>query len=102
MNDRKAPSYPPVGSVKPPPPQAPPRTAGKVVDLMSALKESMADADAQAKKRLTLDEIERRTILHRLDEFHGNMTATAASLGISRQTLWRKLQRYRAFDVRPA
>ncbi|MCA9728888.1 MAG: sigma-54-dependent Fis family transcriptional regulator [Candidatus Eisenbacteria bacterium] len=43
---------------------------------------------------LTLEELERRYILHVLDRMGGNMTRAAKSLGISRSTLWRKVGKY--------
>ena len=44
----------------------------------------------------TLAEIERRHILHVLDEVRGNRKRCAAILGIDRKTLHRKLARYRS------
>ncbi|MCK9182455.1 MAG: sigma-54-dependent Fis family transcriptional regulator [Fibrobacteraceae bacterium] len=41
---------------------------------------------------ITLDELEKRHILHALDVFKGNKTEVADRLGISRATLWRKLK----------
>lgn len=41
---------------------------------------------------LTLDELEKRHILHALDVCKGNKTEVAERLGISRATLWRKLK----------
>ncbi len=43
---------------------------------------------------LTLDEVERRHILHHLEKFEGNRSHTARVLGINRTTLWKKLSRY--------
>lgn len=48
----------------------------------------------------TLDEIERRYILHVLDAVGDNRTLAARVLGLDRKTLWRKLQRY-AQDNKP-
>jgi len=42
----------------------------------------------------TLEELERRYILHVLDTCHGNRTAAARRLGIDRKTLYRKLSQY--------
>ena len=42
----------------------------------------------------TLDEVEERTILNAMDEFHGNLSLVAKSLGISRPTLYNKLKKY--------
>lgn len=42
----------------------------------------------------TLDEMERQMIERAIAECHGNMSAVAARLGISRQTLYNKMKRY--------
>lgn len=44
---------------------------------------------------LSLEEIEKRHILKALRHFKGNQTETAKVLGISRSTLWRKIQEHR-------
>jgi two-component system nitrogen regulation response regulator GlnG len=41
---------------------------------------------------LSLDEMERRHILHALSICKGNKTEVCKKLGISRATLWRKLK----------
>lgn len=43
---------------------------------------------------LTLEELEMRYIQRVLDKLGGNMTHAARSLGISRSTLWRKVNKY--------
>ncbi|HSZ58198.1 MAG TPA: response regulator [Tepidisphaeraceae bacterium] len=43
---------------------------------------------------MTLDEVERQHILRALHEHDGNRTATATALGISRRTLYYKLEEY--------
>jgi DNA-binding NtrC family response regulator len=43
---------------------------------------------------MTLHEVERQHILATLDRHNGNRTATAAELGISRRTLYYKLEEY--------
>jgi len=45
---------------------------------------------------LTLEELERRYILHVLKQQGGNRVRAAAALGIGRNTLWRKLKSYGA------
>jgi two-component system, NtrC family, response regulator AtoC len=47
----------------------------------------------------TLDDVERLAIEHALTEANGNRTHAAQSLGISRQTLRTKLQRYRLAEA---
>lgn len=65
--------------------------------MNAALRRKLTDP-----KPPTLAEKERELILGRLQYFEGHLNATAQSLGISRTTLWRRLQAYRAYDVRPA
>lgn len=43
---------------------------------------------------MTLDEIERQTILQSLERHKGNLSQTAFSLGISRAALYRRLEKY--------
>ena len=43
---------------------------------------------------MTLDEIERQTILLTLEQYKGNLTQVAASLGISRASLYRRLEKF--------
>jgi DNA-binding NtrC family response regulator len=44
---------------------------------------------------VTLDEMERRYILHVLEASNGSRTVAARTLGLDRSTLWRKLERLR-------
>jgi len=44
----------------------------------------------------SLEELERRYILKLLEKFAGNREKTAATLGINKSTLWRRLQQYHA------
>ncbi|MCC8188061.1 MAG: sigma-54 dependent transcriptional regulator [Bacteroides sp.] len=43
---------------------------------------------------MTLDEIERQTILQALDQYRGNLSQVALALGISRAALYRRLEKY--------
>ena len=43
---------------------------------------------------MTLDEIERKTILQALERYQGNLSQVALSLGISRAALYRRLEKY--------
>jgi len=43
---------------------------------------------------MTLDEIERQTILQALERCHGNLSQVALALGISRAALYRRLEKY--------
>jgi transcriptional regulator with PAS, ATPase and Fis domain len=49
---------------------------------------------AQAVSRQPLDELERRHILAALERHHGNRTAAAQELGISRRTMHYRLRDY--------
>lgn len=46
---------------------------------------------------MTLDEIEKRTILQAIERYKGNISQIATSLGISRAALYRRLEKY---DIR--
>ena len=57
----------------------------------------------QLKNRITtLDQLERRYILHVLEQEDGNQSKAAERLGIDRRTLYRKLKEYRALQQRSA
>lgn len=43
---------------------------------------------------MTLDEIERQTILQALERYKGNLSQVAMALGISRAALYRRLEKY--------
>jgi DNA-binding NtrC family response regulator len=51
----------------------------------------------------TLDQVERAHVLDVLLQLHGNMKRAARALGISRPTLYKRLERWgmRAADFRP-
>lgn len=55
----------------------------------SVATDSVANA-----KGLTLEELEKRTILQALDTHDNNLTQVALSLGISRAALYRRLEKY--------
>jgi DNA-binding NtrC family response regulator len=56
--------------------------------------EQLSAAPMAGTEGLTLDELERQHILAALERNHGNRTATAQELGISRRTLYYKLEEY--------
>jgi two-component system response regulator RegA len=60
---------------------------------LSSVPES-ASYPASGGKGVTLDEMEREHILRVLEQHDGNRTAAAAALGISRRTLYYKLEEY--------
>lgn len=43
---------------------------------------------------MTLDEVERQTIVHAMEEHKGNLSRVAHALGISRAALYRRLEKY--------
>ncbi|WP_280752340.1 MULTISPECIES: sigma-54 dependent transcriptional regulator [unclassified Parabacteroides] len=43
---------------------------------------------------MTLDEIEKQTILQALDDYKGNLSHVASALGISRAALYRRMEKY--------
>ena len=49
---------------------------------------------ADASELVSLEEMERRYILHVLESVGGSRTAAAKTLGLDRTTLWRRLERY--------
>ncbi len=49
---------------------------------------------AEALQGMTLDEIERRTIVLALEKYDRNLSQVALALGISRQTLYRRMEKY--------
>jgi DNA-binding NtrC family response regulator len=61
---------------------------------VSGLEEEAAATDGEGAAGRTLEEVEREHILATLARQGGNRTATAAELGISRRTLYYKLEGY--------
>lgn len=51
-------------------------------------------ADGASLAGMTLDEIERQTILQALERYKGNLSQIAMALGISRAALYRRLEKY--------
>ena len=43
---------------------------------------------------MTLEEVERQTIRHALEQYKGNLSQVATALGISRAALYRRLEKY--------
>lgn len=74
------------------PPIVPPEATGDKPPL-SAEIDVPTDAPAGAANK-TLEEVERQHILATLMRCNGNRTATATALGISRRTLYYKLEEY--------
>jgi transcriptional regulator of acetoin/glycerol metabolism len=59
------------------------------------------DAAQHCAPRLTrLQAAERAALLRAMEELHGNMSRVAAELGVSRNTLYRKIKRHGIAPVR--
>ena len=56
--------------------------------------EPVTASDASSLAGMTLDEIERQTILQALDRHKGNLSQVAMTLGISRAALYRRLEKF--------
>ena len=57
-------------------------------------KQAVRKGGAVSFEGMTLDEIERQTILQALDTHEGNLSHVASALGISRAALYRRLEKY--------
>ncbi len=53
-----------------------------------------AQVEAPSFKNMTLDEIERHTIMQALETYGGNLSHVATALGISRAALYRRLEKF--------
>lgn len=60
--------------------------------------EMLDTAGSSARALPTLAEIERSVIEYRLSLFHGNKSAVARSCGVSRETIYTRLDEYKAAD----
>ena len=56
--------------------------------------EPVKASDSSSLAGMTLDEIERQTILQALDRHKGNLSQVAMTLGISRAALYRRLEKF--------
>ena len=71
------------------------KSIGTEIPIEHAVKQPASTAPAaseQSDEILSLEEMERRHILHALSVCEGNRTEVCKRLGISRATLWRKLK----------
>ena len=71
------------------------KSIGTEIPIEHAVKQSASTAPAaseQSDEIISLEEMERRHILHALSVCEGNRTEVCKRLGISRATLWRKLK----------
>lgn len=72
-------------------------SAGTVAAFLEPLQKADAISEppmAESGKVASIKTLEREAILNALDEAHGNITAAAKILGLSRVTVWRKMERY--------
>ena len=61
-------------------------------DLVAKIRKALAPR--QPDDVPTLDEVERRSVAEALERAEGNISRAAAELGISRQSLYRRMQKY--------
>ncbi len=64
-------------------------------EITPAALQLRSDVTTPAASPTTLEEMERRMILEAVDRLDGNLSAVATELGITRQTLYNKLKRYK-------
>jgi DNA-binding NtrC family response regulator len=64
-------------------------------DLPDAMQVMLAPAEFSSTDPLNLSELERRTVRAALDEAKGNKARAAKSLGVSRRSLYRFIEKYR-------
>lgn len=67
-------------------------------DLISKVRKGLERSETERKARdhtETLDEMEREAILAALRRCDGNMSDAAKQLGITRQSLYRRLEKYK-------
>lgn len=69
-----------------------PQTEIQVLNQTPSLIESEITHQNLSEKIITLDELEKKYILHALTLLNNNKSEVASRLGISRATLWRKLK----------
>lgn len=70
-----------------------------LLDVADFEKQYQQPGNKQAARKvrlegMTLDEIEKQTILHALETHEGNLSHVASALGISRAALYRRLEKY--------
>ncbi len=73
-----------------------PRTSASTVaggEVSEVVARALAERDAERDRR-SLDEVTREHVLRVIARHHGNATAAAKQLGLSRTTLWRMLKRW--------
>jgi two-component system NtrC family response regulator len=65
-------------------------------DFVAKIKRILANAKQQAdeSKSKTLDEVERDTIIDAIKQCNGNLSQVASTLGITRQSLYRRMDKF--------
>ncbi len=66
-------------------------------DLRSKMKKLIADADhsiAESQRIESLESVERDAIIHAIELSDGNLSVAAQKLGITRQALYRRIEKY--------
>ncbi|MDR0749748.1 MAG: sigma-54 dependent transcriptional regulator [Tannerellaceae bacterium] len=63
-------------------------------DLAAQSEQAAGKADASSFSGLTLDELEKQSILQAIGTYQGNLSHVASALGISRAALYRRLEKY--------
>jgi two-component system NtrC family response regulator len=63
------------------------KQGGKALDVKQT-------QETKALKGMTLDELEKQSILSAIDKYDGNLSHVAMALGISRASLYRRLEKY--------
>jgi DNA-binding NtrC family response regulator len=61
-------------------------------DFLAKIRKTLDASKPQKLK--TLDEVEREAILDALKQSNGNLTQVAAALGVTRQALYRRMEKY--------
>ena len=72
------------------------KTCLTAADFEAQYQRPVAEPVAESKglEGMTLEELERQTILCNLEKYHNNLSQVAVALGISRASLYRRLEKY--------
>ena len=71
-----------------------PRISRTDIEEADALRLDAASSRSALPQGLTLEELERNAILAALEKHSGNLSLAAAELGITRQSLYRRMEKY--------
>lgn len=67
-------------------------------DFSGHIQNTAEDGPKVSLSNLTLDELEKQTIVQALEKYSGNLSHVANALGISRAALYRRLEKYKIND----